>query len=258
MKYYVVSDLHSFYTPFMRTLEESGFFADKDPHKLIICGDFFDRGGEAPEMQRAISDLIDGGDTILLRGNHEDLMVDMLSYIEQNKGTDAVFNSNYRRNGTLKTLCDLTGGTDADVINDPQSLVDAMRDSVAYTKIFPAAIDYFETSHYVFLHGWIPCREANAQLGFPPATFNDWRNASPDDWKCARWLDYLTAIENDIKVPGKTVICGHRSTRYGNIGYLKIDDPDRIFDPFVYDGLIAIDGTTVLSGKVNCIIVEDD
>lgn len=258
MKYYVVSDLHSFYTPFMQTLEDSGFFGDKEPHKLIICGDFFDRGGEALQMQRALSDLIDDGNTILLRGNHEDLMVDMLDYIEKNEGTDAVFHSHYRKNGTLKTLCDLTGGSEADVINSPRALVETMRETVALTKILPAAINYYETSKYVFVHGWLPCREANMNLRYLPPTFDNWRNADANDWKCSRWMDYLGAIEHNLMEPAKTVICGHRSTRYGNISYSKIDDPDHIFDPFVYPGLIAIDATTVLSGKVNCIIVEDD
>lgn len=258
MKYFVVSDVHSFYTPFMKALDESGFFTCSEPRKLIICGDFFDRGGEALLVQKEISRLLDEGDTILLRGNHEDLMVDMLEFIEETKGTDAVFNTNYRRNGTIQTLCDLTGSTGADIINDPQSVVDAMRETVAYTKIFPAAIDYLETSHYVFTHGWIPCEDANARLNFPPVTFDDWRNANKNDWKCARWMDYLAGIEKNVKVPGKTIVCGHRSTRYGNVTYNKIDNPDHVFDPFFYDGLIAIDATTVLSGKVNCLVLEDD
>ena len=90
------------------------------------------------------------------------------------------------------------------------------------------------------------------------STFNDWHNADEKDWKCARWMDYLSGIDFNVKLPDKTIVCGHRSTRYGNSGYLNIEDPDRLFDPFYYAGLIAIDATTVLSGKVNCIILEDD
>ena len=39
MKYYVVSDVHGFYTPLVSALKEKGFFDDKEPHKLIVCGD---------------------------------------------------------------------------------------------------------------------------------------------------------------------------------------------------------------------------
>lgn len=258
MKYYVISDPHSFYTPMMRSLEAKGFFKEKKPHKLIICGDFFDRGNEPLEMQQALSDLMDAGNTILIRGNHEDLMLDLLNYLEANKGTDAVLRSHYNKNGTLATLCQLTGFSEEEVLKDPAPAISAMKQTVAYNKIYPAALDYYETSKYVFVHGWIPCPEANILLRYPHSTFNDWHNADEKDWKCARWMDYLSGIDFNVKLPDKTIVCGHRSTRYGNSGYLNIEDPDRLFDPFYYAGLIAIDATTVLSGKVNCIILEDD
>ncbi|MBQ8726493.1 MAG: metallophosphoesterase [Clostridia bacterium] len=44
MKYYVVSDVHGFYDELIFALTEKGFFDEKSPHKLIICGDLLDRG----------------------------------------------------------------------------------------------------------------------------------------------------------------------------------------------------------------------
>lgn len=38
MRYYVVSDVHSYYSFLISALTEQGFFEDKEPHKLIICG----------------------------------------------------------------------------------------------------------------------------------------------------------------------------------------------------------------------------
>ncbi len=258
MRYYVVSDLHSFYTPFMKALSESGFFADQGPKKLIICGDVFDRGREALAMESCVSDLLDGGETILIRGNHEDLMTDLVDFLEHTRDPWRLIDSHYEHNGTLRSLCDLSGISLMDLMADPAGAAAAMRETVAFKKIIPASIDYYETSHYVFLHGWTPCRIINAKLGEPAPTFNDWRNANETDWKCARWMDYLTAIQENLMVPGKMVVCGHRSVKYGNISYLKEDDPDLIYRPFVYDGLIAIDATTVISGRVNVLVVEDD
>lgn len=258
MKYYVVSDLHSFYTPFMKALEESGFFTDSEPHKLIICGDLFDRGNEPLETEKAVSEFLDGGDAILIRGNHEDLMVEMLDFLEKTDDPFSILGTHFERNGTLKTLCDITGRPLEDVLTKPMEVVSEMRGTVAYTKLFPAARDFFETSHYVFVHGFIPCREINEGFGAPLPTFNDWRNGNTVDWNCARWMDYLKAITYGIRVPGKTVVCGHRSVRYGNADYLGITDPEHVYDPFYYDGIIAIDATTVLSGKVNCLVIEDD
>ena len=77
MRYYVVADVHGFYTELIAALTEKGFFEDKEPHKLIVCGDLFDRGPEPKELQKFIVDLLDKDEVILIRGNHEDLMEDI-------------------------------------------------------------------------------------------------------------------------------------------------------------------------------------
>ena len=46
-EYYVVSDIHGYYTELKQTLDEKGFFSDTFPRKLIVCGDALDRGSEA-------------------------------------------------------------------------------------------------------------------------------------------------------------------------------------------------------------------
>ena len=68
MKYYVVSDVHSFYSEMMAALNEKGFFEDSAPHKLIICGDLFDRGDESLAMQKFVTDLIKKDEVILPHG----------------------------------------------------------------------------------------------------------------------------------------------------------------------------------------------
>ena len=47
MRYYVVSDIHGFYTPLIQALTDAGFFDDAEPHKLIVLGDLMDRSREA-------------------------------------------------------------------------------------------------------------------------------------------------------------------------------------------------------------------
>lgn len=78
MKYYVVSDIHGYYTELKQTLDEKGFFSDTFPRKLIVCGDVLDRGLEAKAVQQFMLDLIDKNEVVLIRGNHEDLMIDLL------------------------------------------------------------------------------------------------------------------------------------------------------------------------------------
>ena len=57
MKYYVVADVHGFCSILKEALQEKGFFDDEEPHKLVVCGDLFDRGGEAAALQDFISEL---------------------------------------------------------------------------------------------------------------------------------------------------------------------------------------------------------
>ena len=51
MRYYVVSDVHSFYDELISALTEKGFFEDNEPHKLIVCVDLFDRGSQSKQLQ---------------------------------------------------------------------------------------------------------------------------------------------------------------------------------------------------------------
>lgn len=52
MRYYVISDVHGYYTQMKSALEKAGFFSDTTPHKLIMLGDLFDRGHEAKQLQQ--------------------------------------------------------------------------------------------------------------------------------------------------------------------------------------------------------------
>lgn len=79
MRYYVVSDIHGFYSQLIAALNQAGFFADQQPHKLVVPGDLFDRGKEAKELEAFISDLMDTDLVILIRGNHEDLYEDLVT-----------------------------------------------------------------------------------------------------------------------------------------------------------------------------------
>ena len=54
MRYYVVTDIHSFFKQMKSALEEKGYFKDNGPKKLIICGDLFDRGPQPKELEKFI------------------------------------------------------------------------------------------------------------------------------------------------------------------------------------------------------------
>ena len=82
MKYFVSADIHGFYDEWMLALREKGFDVNNPNHKIIVCGDIFDRGKQPKQVIDFI--LSHKDKIILIRGNHEDLMEDM---IKRNKNT---------------------------------------------------------------------------------------------------------------------------------------------------------------------------
>ena len=248
MKYYVVSDIHGFYSEFFRALSQVGFFTETQPHKLILLGDLFDRGLEAKALQDFILELMEQERVILVRGNHEDLFVDLVTVDE------GVPLRHHVRNGTYSTAIQLTKFDPVMAIVKNNDFADATRQTPLYQRIIPAMYDYYETKNYVFVHGWIPCIQDNGDYIYRV----DWRSASGEEWSIARWCNGIDA-SNTMRDP-KTIVCGHYHTSYGHskLGEGSEFGPDACFLPYYSDGIIAIDGCVAHSGHVNILLLEDE
>lgn len=250
-KFFVFSDVHGFYDEFVKTLDEAGYDKNNPEHWLISCGDNFDRGDGNLEM---LEFLQNSERIILVKGNHEDMLMDMLSrgfpdYHDVHNGTDK----------TVWQLMDNCEGYEA-----------------VYERISPLfdkMIDYFETQKYIFVHGWIAVNcfidhyrwSKNKTYKYNP----EWRNADGKDWSEARWLNGMQLANEEIIEEGKTIICGHFHTTWGKSRYHRPegcfygkdyyefgDGAD--FSPYYDKGIIAIDGCTAFSGKINILVIEDD
>ena len=177
MKYYVTSDTHGFYDELISALKSSGYYDDTDPHKLIILGDLMDRGNQAKELQDFVVDLIKKDEVVLIRGNHEDLFVELATV------DHGLPYGHHLSNGTYDTALQLTGYDLAMARIKSYDFADAAKETSFYKVIIPAMRDYFETENYVFTHAWIPCiRERNGSYSY----YSTWRDASKDDWANAR------------------------------------------------------------------------
>lgn len=257
MRYYVVADIHSFYDEMVTALKDKGFYEDKEPHKLIILGDLFDRGDQSVEMQNFVLDLMAKDMVILIRGNHEDLMMDLLNNAKYyfNSGIAV---SHHWSNGTVKTAADLAG---VDIYNtDYQQLANKLAATPYITKIIPAMLNYYETEHYVFVHGWIPCDSLRKFTGKTYLKKEGWRESHNREWEDARWINGMEAYQCGVKEEGKTIVCGHWHCSWGHC-YLEGDGPEFAknsnFDPFIADGIIALDACTGYSRRVNCVVLND-
>lgn len=258
MRYYVVSDVHGFYSKMCDALRAAGYYDDQKPHKLIICGDCFDRGDEAVEMQSFLMEHLNDPDVILIKGNHEDLFED---FILRDHGR---FRGHHISNGTVDTALQLTGYNIGKAQVKRGDFVEACFETPYYKDIIPATRNYYETKSFIFVHGYVPCKVQAEDDPFRGTRYvyspiEDWRNASDGEWENARWINGMDAART-VKT-GKTVVCGHWHSSYGHAvieGKCSEFGDDADFSPYYGNGVIAIDACTAYSGKVNVLVVEDD
>ena len=259
MKYYVVADVHGFYSELIKALTQKGWFDDKGPRKLIVCGDLFDRGEQANEMQKFIVELMEKDEIILIRGNHEDLMVEFVEHLDYWMDT-RIFYSHHWQNGTVETMLRLVGLDLNVAYARPNLAAGKMRQTPYFKKILPAMRNFYETDRYIFVHGWIPCDAFGEQQYRPREYFyrDDWRKARKKDWELARWYNGMDAAAQGVIEKEKTIVCGHYRCSYGHEKYENGGvDKGINYAPYYGNGIIAIDGSTCHSHIVNCLVLED-
>lgn len=262
MKYYVTTDIHGYDTYLREALDKAGFFAEKEDCKLIVCGDLLDRGGEARQLVDFMIELLKDGKLIYIRGNHEDLLVQCLQQIASGGLFEIASGmSHHYHNKTWDTLLQLSAMQESEAYSYPQTLIKRVMDSPFYQILLPKAIDYFETKHYIFTHGWIPSFAEGIKPNMSYTYDKGWRDVNKTSWQRARWFNGIElACRHGVKEPGKTVVCGHWHTSYGhsqihNKGKEFGQDAD--FSPFYEEGIIALDSCVAASRKLNCIVIED-
>lgn len=257
MRYYVVADVHGYFDEFSAALREKGFFEDTSSRKLIICGDLFDRGSKALDVQNFVLDLMSKDEVILIRGNHEDLALDLLNGWHR----ESYRQFHHHINGTIDTVCQLTQLSPTALYQEPETFGRAFLQTPFIQTIIPAMLDYYETKHYIFTHGWIPCTPIKLNENLTEyALIEEWRSADKYMWDKVRWINGMEAAHGGIRMPGKTIVCGHWHCSFGHSHYENDGgefDNNPNFTPYYGDGIIALDACTPISKQINCIIIED-
>lgn len=237
---FAVSDIHAHAGKFFEALEAAGFDRNNPRHLLVVCGDYFDRGGESRAVYRYLRAT---PSKILLRGNHEPLL--------ENALTRGFLRGIDLRNGLDRTILSLFGRDSLDcngrIYADPDEVADVLR----FTS---EMYDYFETATHRFVHGWVPLAIDGDGVASPHA---DWRVATRDEWHRAAWIEWQQAYAAEGLLPrDKLLVCGHRTAAYG----ARFDRTRRQSDSSIFrgDGLLAIDAQTVTSGRVNVLVLRDE
>lgn len=246
-KLFVVSDIHSYYDEFKTALDAAGFDQDNENHWLITCGDHWDRGPKPVEVMNYLTQL---PRKVLIKGNHEQLFTDCC-----NRG---YWKSHDAHNGTFDTICKL-GGAGKGRSFDECCIIAEQRAK----KFLDSMVNYFETENYVFVHGFIPVTGYDSYYNRNRkfSKKDDWRFAHQREWDNAMWLNGMKMAMDGLGIE-KTIVVGHYHTSWGHAIQDKTFNEfgeDANFSPFYYeDELIAIDGCTAHTRKVNVLVLEDN
>ena len=240
MKYFVSGDIHGFFDEWQKALKEKEFDLNNPNHKIIICGDLFDRGRQPKKIIDYI--LAHEDKIILVRGNHEDLLEDMIRRNYSNYADE--------KNGTRQTIDDLRRIIN---LNDKYSMLEvSQKSNLQY--VIDKCVNYYETEHYIFVHAFIPLSDDWEYDKY-------WRYASPKRWKEARWINPVVLYKKNVFDPDKIIVCGHWhcSALWHEVDPNKYDEfgPKANFESFISEHMIAIDACTSYSKKVNVVIIED-
>lgn len=238
MKYFVTADIHGYYTYYLEALKKQGFDINNPNHKLIICGDLFDRGREPKEL---INFVLEHRDKIIfIRGNHEDLMEDMLV---RNYPTSADYH-----NGTYQTLLDLG------YIEDSRMKDIALSSNLR--QVLDLALNYYETKHYIFVHSWLPTLLSDeGELSLDP----NWREANYLGWLRAKWINPVMMYQNGLFDTNKTIVSGHWHVNAFHALYDEDKEKGKTnYNPFITPNFIGLDACTIVSKQINCIILEEE
>ena len=252
MKYFVTSDVHGYFNELMTALDKSGFDKSNPKHILCICGDLFDRGPDPIKLLEFVKELNTQKRLIYIRGNHEDLLKQCVEEIYTGK----YIGLHHFSNGTVETICRFCKENEW-IVHDPSK-----RDFI-YNTMKPVldfmdehCVDYREIGDYILVHGWVPLN----------TTAEDFRAASEEDWKSARWINGMAAWRTpEYRVKDKTVICGHWHCSWG-WSFIRQErkeypqknrkDWEKSFEPFIDEGIMAIDACCHYSGRLNIIELE--
>ena len=246
-KFYVISDVHSYYDEMRKALDEAGFDPNDKNSWLISCGDVWDRGPQPVEVMQYLQGL---SRKILVRGNHCDLLEDLYK-----RGYPC---SHDFSNGAYDTVCKFGGAGLGRSFEECCIITEQRTKDFIYSMV-----PYFETQNYIFVHSFIPLKNSdgkpmyytrNRQFEFD----SDWRHAHTNEWETARWGNPYELAKKGF-LPDKTLVFGHFHTSWPRHKYEGEPEMGKSADFSIYygDGYIGIDGCTAYSGKVNVLVLED-
>ena len=256
MRAFVITDIHSYYGLMMQALKRAGFEEDNPEHIVINCGDSLDRGPKSYECLMFMNKMHRQGRAYLVKGNHEELLIELL------QGKRRLSNHDFS-NGTVKTIKQLYKaiyGTNIKLKDLPEAL-NKLANCEELNYYLNNLNYYYDFKDYIFVHGWVPHKTSKVDLNYK------------EGWQRAIWSNGMKEWYYSVRIPGKTIVCGHYHTSWGHtyIHNVGVEFPEDYFttfpgdfcdhkmhtEPFVDEGIVALDACTAYSHKVNVWVIEN-
>lgn len=213
-KAFVIGDIHGMF----HSLEVMLSHWRREDEQLIMVGDYIDRGPNADLVLRQVKELQDEHQAILLRGNHEQLLINYL----KNPKKDWQL---YQQNGGATTLSQLLNTTVEDIdASDPEEIAAKVKEQEAWLEPFLNDLIYYTTfGNNIIVHAGVDLNK------------KDWRHTSLHNFLWIRESFHFG--ENHT---GKNIIFGHTPVQ-------TLHDT---LDPWVRDNKWGIDGGNVYGGSL--------
>lgn len=141
-KYFVFSDVHSYFDELKKALENNGFDINNSNHIVISCGDLFDRGEQSKECLEFITKMIKENRALCVLGNHEEMYDEIF--------VRKYFKSHDIHNGADKTFKQLSTLSDDVGIEAIVENVEKNEDLKLYLS---QCKNYIEIDDKIFVHG---------------------------------------------------------------------------------------------------------
>jgi serine/threonine protein phosphatase 1 len=218
MSTYAIGDIHGRLKLLDQLISDVPWDVSRD--KLVFLGDLIDRGDDARGVVSRLIELVKGNpNVVVLRGNHEQMLLDCLDYgdlqwlIPENGGIASLSAYGFK----LDQL------TDVSDIKIPEE----------HVEFFRSLPFYHEDDQAIYVHaGLIP--------GEHPS------ETDPDVLTWTRDLDFLTGYD------GKLCFFGHTPTPY-----LPREGRTRRGGIYIHGGCVGIDTSGEEHSPLSCIQVEN-
>src|ERR1044071_4395503 len=218
MATYVIGDVHGRTNLLDQLINNVPWGVTQD--KIVFLGDLIDRGSDAPGVVERVMKLASSNpNVVVLRGNHEQMMLDCLDYGD--------LQWLIPENGGLATLS--AYGFDLELLKDVSD-ISIPEAHVEFLRTLPY---YHEDEQAIYVH-------AGLMRGEHPS------ETDPDVLLWTRDFDFYRNYD------GKICFFGHTPTQY-----LPKDGRSRRFGIYIHGGCVGIDTSGDPESPLSCIRVEN-